>query len=120
MKLSKKEAKNEFEVAPGAPKFPHGLTINLDNESLQKLGFDSLPDVGEDFIVVGIGPVTHASEHRRQGDKVDRSITIQLESIEVGPVNEEAETAVEVVSAAIDDANTDHNTDHNTGHKMKK
>ena len=105
MKLSKKEAKNEFEVAPSRPRFPHGLSISLDDDSLKKLGFDNLPDVGEEFIVVGIGPVENASEHKRQNG-VDRSVTIQLQKIEVGPVDGDDEESLEaVIDSAIEDAN---------------
>ena len=114
MKLSKKEAKNEFEPTPDkGPRFPHGLTIRLDDDSMKKLGFDSLPDVGEEFIVVGVGPVESANEHKRQKG-VDRSMSIQLQRIEISPIaggNEES------MAKAIDDAIDDANTDHNTGHK---
>lgn len=106
MKLSKKEAKQEFSVGEDkGPRFPHGLSISLDSESLKKLGFDSTPDVGEEFIVVGIGPVTHASEHKRQNG-TDRDVTIQLQKIEVGPVDGDDEESLEAaIDSAIEDAN---------------
>ena len=113
MKMSKKQVKGEFEVSPAenGPRFPHGLSISLNNDSLKKLGFDSVPDVGEEFIVVGVGPVTHASEHKRQNG-TDRDVTIQLQKVEVGPVDDgEIKSAFDAVSSGIDDANTDHGND---------
>ena len=109
MKLSKKEAKAEHEISTNdGPRFPHGLTIHLDDDSMKKLGFDSLPDVGEEFIVVGVGPVESANEHKRQNG-VDRSMSIQLQRLEIGPVDGDDEDSL---SAAIDNAIEDANTDH--------
>lgn len=112
MKMSKKKAKERFEVdSDDNDRFPHGLSIHLDNDSLKKLGFDSVPDIGEEFIVVGVGPIVHASEHKRQNG-TDRDVTIQLQKIEVGPVDvEDGDSLAAAIDSAIDDANTDHGKD---------
>jgi len=108
MKLSKRNAKKEFEVgSDDGPRFPHGLSLRFDDVSLTKLGFDSLPEVGEEFIVVGVGQVTSASVNKRQSG-VDRDMSIQLQKIEIGPVSGKEETAVSAVDAGIAEANTDH------------
>jgi hypothetical protein len=100
MKMSKKEAKGEFAMEANSNRFPHGLSINLDNDTMKKLGME-MPDVGEQMIIVGVGPVTHASEHRRQNG-VQRSVTIQLETMEVGELDDKS--ALKAVSAAVKDA----------------
>ena len=96
MRLSKKEAKEEFEPkADDRPRFPHGLTIRLDDDSLKKLGITELPAVGDEMIVAGIGKIESSHENSRQSG-IDRSVSIQLEKLAIGPL--------------------DGNTDHNTGH----
>lgn len=108
MKMSKKDAKRESSVeADDGPRFPHGLTIHLDDDSMKKLGFDSLPDVGEQFIVAGVGPVQNANESKRQKG-VDRSMSIQLQKIEIGPVDGDDEDSLSAaIDSAIEDANKD-------------
>ena len=106
MKMSKKDAKEEFEVkAEDRPRFPHGLTLHLDDDSLKKLGITELPAVGDEMIVVGIGKIESSHENRRQSG-VDRSVSIQLEQLEVGSVDDDENpaTAVDAVSAAIKEA----------------
>jgi hypothetical protein len=106
MKLTKKEAKDN-EVASESPRYPYGLKINLDDEELKKLGFDTLPDVGDEFIVVGVGPVTSVHEREDQ-DGTDRSFSIQLEKLEVGPAvkgGAATDSALAAVSKGVDDAN---------------
>ena len=86
MKMSKKQSTNEFAVSEDKdPRFPHGLSINLNDDSMKKLGFDELPVIGTEMIVVGVGKVTRASENRSQSG-VDRDLQIQLERIEVEPL----------------------------------
>lgn len=104
MKLSQKQAKDASTCDEKGPRYPYGLSINLDSDSMKKLGFDELPAVGTKMIVVGLGTITHAGERRSQ-DGVDRDMSIQLEMVEIEPfVKAEDETAVGAVSKAIRDA----------------
>jgi hypothetical protein len=107
MKLTKKEAKHEIACdSPKGPRYPYGLQIDLDDEALKKLGFTSLPDVGDEFIVVGVGPVTSVHE-REDEDGTDRRFQIQLQKLEVGPAVAGAatDTALAAVSKGVEDAN---------------
>ena len=107
MKLTKKESKESSGIpaVDDRPRFPFGLEIRLDDDSLKKLGFDSLPAVGEEFIVIGVGPVTSVSENQRQGSEVNRHLEIQLQRIEIEPLDDGSdETAVDAVSRGIKDA----------------
>jgi hypothetical protein len=100
MKMSKKEAKREHAIeARDEPRYPYGLTLNLDKNVLDKLGIDKLPEVGDEMIVAGIGVIESAHEHSRQSGK-DRSVSIQLQKLEVGPLKEP--DAVDAVSDAIE------------------
>lgn len=105
MKLSKKQAKNEVCCTDDekGPRYPYGLGVSLDDDSLKKLGFSKLPAVGTEMIVVGIGRVTRASESRSQSG-VNRDVSIQLERVEIEPFKKSAnKTAVDAVTEAIKD-----------------
>ena len=104
MRLSRKQSNDEIAISsPKGPRFPYGLQISLDDDSLKKLGFDELPAIGTKMIVVGVGKVTRASENRSQ-DGIHRDVSIQLERIEVEPLDDGSDhTAVEAVSKAIKD-----------------
>ena len=101
MKQSKKVAKgNDATVASDSPRYPYGLDLDLDTESLKKLGIGELPTVGTEMIVVGVGVVTSASTSERVEGKADRNITIQLQKLEIGNLVEN-KTAEAAVSKAI-------------------
>ena len=104
MRLSKKQSDEGAAISsPKGPQFPYGLQISLNEDSLKKLGFDELPAVGTEMIVVGVGKVTRASENRSQ-DGIHRDVSIQLERIEIEPLDDGSDhTAVEAVSKAIKD-----------------
>ena len=102
MKLSKEQATSEVAIgASEGPRFPFGLSINLDDDSLKKLGFDKLPGVGAEMTVSGVGTVTRASENRSQSG-VSRDVSIQLEKLKVESSSDA--TAVGAVTKAVKDA----------------
>lgn len=108
MKRTKKDRKhNSDHVISEESQFPFGLSITLDDESLTKLGIKTLPSVGEVMIVVGIGKVESVSERSDQR-KSTRSVSIQLEKLEVAPFADKTiktiKTAVDAVSAGIKEA----------------
>jgi len=109
MKLPKRSKDKGCEVAcesPDEPRYPYGLEISLDNDAIKQLGIE-LPEAGEQFIVVGVGPVTRVSQTDNKRGK-DRSFSIQLQKIEVGPVSTgQIKNAVDAVSAGIKQADGD-------------
>jgi len=109
MKLPKRSKDKGCEVAcdsPDEPRYPYGLEISLDNDAIKQLGIE-LPEAGEQFIVLGVGPVTRVSQTDNKRGK-DRSLSIQLQKIEVGPVSTGAiKNAVDAVSAGIKQADGD-------------
>ncbi len=106
MKLPKRSKTSDCAVACDSsddPRYPYGLEISLDNDALDKLGLE-LPEAGEQFIVLGVGPVTRVSQTDNKRGK-DRSLSIQLQKIEVGPVKTgKIKSAVDAVSAGIKQA----------------
>lgn len=101
MKMSKRDSKGECAIDCSDSKYPYGIRINLDNHSLDKLGISKLPEVGTEMIVVGVGVVESANERKRRKG-IDRDISIQLQRLEVGPLEES--TAEDAVSRAVKDA----------------
>lgn len=84
--------------------FPFGLSIDLNDESLKKLGMSKLPQVGDELIVAGIGRVTSVSE-RSDSNRKTRNVSIQLEQLDVGPLKVGGpKTAEDAVSEAVKDA----------------
>ena len=104
MKRSKKERKAaDAEVSSGQPAIPYGLRINLDDESLKKLGFKTLPAVGDRMVVAAIGTVDSVSEHDSTRRK-NRDVSIELDKLDVSPVPaRKVKTAEDAVSEAIKD-----------------
>lgn len=85
LKRTKKASK-----APSEPRgsneddFPYGTRLELDHETLGKLGVAKLPAVGKKLRIQGHGHITSASEHTRQGEAPRRSATLQLTHMKLG------------------------------------
>jgi hypothetical protein len=91
MKLPKrkKDAGAELVEEPEGDRYPYGLEVRLEDESLNKLGMDALSNkVGSKMSIEADGVVEHASAHQRRNGKLDQSLTIQLTDISVDGVQE--------------------------------
>jgi len=80
MKMSKKEVKGDCcgEIASEQPRYPWGLGINLDEESITKLGITELPTVGDPKMIVAYVDVTETREEDSVGGKKRRNIRLQI------------------------------------------
>jgi hypothetical protein len=74
--MKKPKKKEQPEDVPKSA-YPYGLELTLEDDSLDKLGLDSLPDVGDTFEVHGIGEVIRVSENASERDS-SRSICLQI------------------------------------------
>jgi len=97
MKLSKKERK---EAAPKVAsslgsEYPWGLEINLNDETLEKLGISKLPQVGKKVRIAATAEVVGVSQNQH-GDQKDRSVRLQI-------VKMSYESAPQSMEDAIDD-----------------
>lgn len=86
MELSPTEAKQEVACEPDPPKYPWGLCIDLNEDSLKKLGIDTMPEVGSTMSIVARADVQSASESQYNGDKEKRmSLSLQITDMAVAP-----------------------------------
>ncbi len=79
MKLTRAEKVETAEIASDRPDYPYGLSLNLNTESLEKLGID-LPDMGDTFFIVAIATVRSVSEHQSD-DHTSQDVSLQIEQL---------------------------------------
>ena len=83
MALSKKESGDRSvpdSILGGkdkGPQFPFGLSINLDNDSLKKLGMD-MPDIGDKKVMVAKIEVTSVSARKQKGESDHKHVELQI------------------------------------------
>jgi CBS-domain-containing membrane protein len=58
-------------------KFSYGTSISLNKEEMAKLGIKELPELGDEYSIVGVAKVTSASSTAREGG-TDTSMELQL------------------------------------------
>ncbi len=80
MKKTKKEVKDDLKptIAVDVPKYPYGLSINLEEESLVKLDMTDLPEVGDSMNLIARVTVESVQSSERQGGKKHRSLHLQI------------------------------------------
>lgn len=85
MQQTAEEAKEYTEPkASDAPKYPWGLCITLNDDSLEKLGVDTLPAVDTVVTIVAKAQVSRTSEYQTQGGENQRSIDLQITDMQLG------------------------------------
>lgn len=94
MRLSPKEAEAEEDRAEvsndDAPAYPYGLCINLDSESLAKLGISEPPAVGTKMALQAIVEVVSMSQYQNQ-KTTDSSVSLQITDMDLQGKSDAAE-----------------------------
>lgn len=99
MALSAEEARKESDCCgmtsssaadDNAPKYPWGLTLNLDDAALEKLGITSLPEVGKSMTLTARVEVCSTSQYDNQKGS-DKSVSLQVTAMELGAASESSE-----------------------------
>lgn len=89
MKLPKEKKSDEIEAVPyeDRDRYPYGLTIDLHDKAITKLGIDvSKVDVGSTVIVMAKCKVTSVSQREMQGEKKNDSLDLQITHLDVGDI----------------------------------
>ena len=79
MKLTRSEKSEETAIESSPPDYPYGLSLNLDQDAIDKLGID-LPDAGDTFFVVAVAKVRSVSEYKND-DRTTQDISLQIEQL---------------------------------------
>ena len=97
MKLDKKEKKQAVEPAMAeAPDYPYGLSVHLNNDSLDKLEVKKLPSVGDTFEVRARAEVRSVSASD-SGSGKNREISLQITDMEIASAEKEGKEAKSVL-----------------------
>lgn len=89
MQLSAEQAKEMSACCaePGehsGPRYPYGLSLYLDTESLAKLGITELPKVGAQLKLQALVTVTEVGMHQRQDGQAESRAELQITDMELG------------------------------------
>jgi hypothetical protein len=81
MKSSKeREMNSEMEH----PEYPYGLTINLEDDSMRKLGITTTPKVGTEMMVTAKCVVKSVSSSQHEGNETESRLCLQITDMGVG------------------------------------
>lgn len=90
MKLTAAEAKADTMLGDPSdddlPKYPYGLSICLDDETLDKLGITDLPAVGTVMQLTALVEVCSISQYENQTG-ADKSLSLQITDMELAAGN---------------------------------
>lgn len=104
MQQSAEEANEKAIVEQGdatdAPRYPYGLELRLDEESLAKLGFQAPPQVGTTFVIQAKVVVSSASAYQTQGGEAEYGSCWQITDLGV----EQPSKSRDQVAATLYDA----------------
>ena len=84
MKMSTEEAKEQFSPSINeGPRYPYGLSINLDDDALSKLGISDSVTVGDEVLITAKAMVTTKSGYQTLVGDAETSLTLQITDMEV-------------------------------------
>ncbi|WP_059413439.1 capsid staple protein [Cupriavidus basilensis] len=101
MKLSPAEAKEESGIAPSAedaPRYPYGLCLDLDDETLKKLGITDMPAVGSAMQLIARVRVTRISQYENQ-EGADACLGLQITDMALEPAAPAARSAGDIATS---------------------
>jgi hypothetical protein len=81
MKSSKqREMNSEMEHQ----EYPYGLTINLEDDSMRKLGITTTPKVGTEMMVTAKCVVKSVSSSQHEGNETESRLCLQITDMSIG------------------------------------
>jgi hypothetical protein len=81
------------------PEYPYGLCIELDEESLKKLGITELPKVGSLMQILAKVRVKTTSAYTTIGNKKEKRVSLQITDMEVSETKAVKNAAVALYGA---------------------
>lgn len=92
MELSQEEKKKAAkgpEAVEAEHKYPYGLTLQLEDDVLDKLGLKDLPKIGTTMTVSAMATVESVSIRENSSDRNSRDISLQITDLGLYPAEEE-------------------------------
>ena len=84
MQMSAEETREQMNPTPAdAPKYPWGLCLTLNDDSLEKLGVTALPAVDTEVTIVAKAVVSSTREYETQGDGSERTVELQITDMQL-------------------------------------
>jgi len=85
MKMSSEE-RGEYSTANQIqePSYPYGLSIDLDDGSMEKLGITALPKVGSEMMITAKVVVKSVSSNQYEGSDAESRMCLQITDMEIG------------------------------------
>lgn len=80
-------------VAAERPAYPWGLEVTLDNESLDKLKLDPLPEAGETLMLLAKVRVSRVSSNDTADGEKSRSVGLQITDLALEDAGEHKDAA---------------------------
>lgn len=92
MKLDKTQQKKERDIAYEPPPYPYGLCLDLNDESLDNLGMETLPEIGEVYTLTANVTVTAVRSNATDAGQ-SRNLSLQITdmALEEGEVTDNTE-----------------------------
>lgn len=84
MKMTAEETKEYGTMEMEAPQYPYGLSIDLDDGALEKLGITALPKVGAEMMITAKCVVKSVSSNQMQGGDAESRVCLQITDMEIG------------------------------------
>ena len=95
MKLTKSESTEAMpmEAKSDAPAYPYGLRLELNDESMKKLGLEELPEVGETMMLKAKVVVERVSQNDTKDGGKRQDMSLQITEMEICDCEEEKDEA---------------------------
>jgi hypothetical protein len=98
MKMSKEEKKEqESPMSTEEQAYPYGLRIDLNDDSMTKLGLDSPPKVGATFRIMALADVVSVSSYSSMSTDQERSMSLQITDMEMAEGTPAGESAAKTI-----------------------
>lgn len=95
MKMSSEE-RGEYTgqaIEAKEPSYPYGLSIDLDDGSMEKLGITALPKVGTEMMITAKVVVKSVSSNQYEGSDAESRMCLQITDMEIGGENKKQDKA---------------------------
>lgn len=76
-------------AADGGPKYPWGLCITLNNDSLEKLGVKTLPTVGTEVTIIAKATISAGRVNATEADGTSSSMDLQITDMQIDGLHDD-------------------------------